>query len=109
MRARLVSLVLVLSVASVEGAARGDLRLVNNGYEGLVVTITDHVPQQHCNHVVQGLKVRRLVPVPLSHKTVIKGNMSHSDTHCGALPLQHFLTESPFLSEYKTSSRDKHS
>lgn len=66
MRARLVSFVLVMSVACVVGAARGDLRLVNNGYEGLVVTITDHVPQQHCNHVVQGLKVRRFVPLPLS-------------------------------------------
>lgn len=66
MRARLLLFVLVLSVVSVDGAARGDLRLVNNGYEGLVVTITDHVPQQHCNHVVQGLKVRCLIPMPFS-------------------------------------------
>lgn len=67
MRARLVT-VLVLSVVCVEGASRGDLRLVNNGYEGLVVTITDHVPQQHCNHVVQGLKVRRPASVLLSRE-----------------------------------------
>lgn len=87
MRARLVSLVLVMSVACVVGAARGDLRLVNNGYEGLVVTITDHVPQQHCNHVVQGLKVRRLAPLPLSTRVCHQDPASHSLTQCGPPPL----------------------
>lgn len=88
MRARLVSLVLVMSVACVEGAARGDLRLVNNGYEGLVVTITDHVPQQHCNHVVQGLKVRRLVPLPLSTRDCHQEPCeSFTHTQCGPPPL----------------------
>ncbi|MPC21736.1 hypothetical protein E2C01_014731 [Portunus trituberculatus] len=56
MPVRFVTLVVVVSVVCVWGTLSGDLRLVNNGYEGLLVTITDEVPQQHCNHVVQGLK-----------------------------------------------------
>lgn len=35
-----------------------ELKLVDNGYEGLVVAISDSVPQEHCNHVIHGLKVR---------------------------------------------------
>lgn len=33
-----------------------DLRLVDNGYEGLVVAISDYVPLDHCNRVIHGLK-----------------------------------------------------
>lgn len=58
--------VVVFLTAAVLGTAQGvtahpkDLRLVNNGYEGLVVSISDTVSQEHCNHVIHGLKVRRL-------------------------------------------------
>ncbi|CAL4184007.1 unnamed protein product [Meganyctiphanes norvegica] len=34
----------------------GDLRLVDNGYEGLVVSISEDLPQQHCNQILHGLK-----------------------------------------------------
>lgn len=56
----------VLLAATVLGLAKGvtahpkDLRLINNGYEGLVVSISDTVSEEHCNHVIHGLKVRRL-------------------------------------------------
>ena len=63
MQARFITLVMTVSLVSVGGTLSGDLRLVNNGYEGLVVTITDDVPQQHCNHVVEGLKVRHRIQV----------------------------------------------
>lgn len=55
----------VLLTVAVLGALQGvkahpkDLRLVNNGYEGLVVSISDSVSQEHCNHVIHGLKVSR--------------------------------------------------
>lgn len=35
----------------------GPLELVDNGYEGLLVAISDDVPQEHCNHIIHGLKV----------------------------------------------------
>ncbi|CAL4177136.1 unnamed protein product, partial [Meganyctiphanes norvegica] len=34
----------------------GDLRLVDNGFEGLVVSISEDLPQQHCNQILHGLK-----------------------------------------------------
>ncbi|XP_064104872.1 calcium-activated chloride channel regulator 1-like [Macrobrachium nipponense] len=37
-------------------AYRGDLALVDGGYNGLVVAISDYVPQDHCNHIIHGLK-----------------------------------------------------
>lgn len=37
---------------------RQQLRLVHNGYEGLLVGISDTVPQDHCNSIIHGLKVR---------------------------------------------------
>lgn len=36
----------------------GPLELVNNGYDGLTVAISDSVPQEHCNLIIHGLKVR---------------------------------------------------
>ncbi|XP_066958487.1 calcium-activated chloride channel regulator 4-like [Macrobrachium rosenbergii] len=33
-----------------------DLVLVNNEYKGLVVSISDHVPQEHCSQLIHGLK-----------------------------------------------------
>lgn len=47
-----------------------DLMLVNNGYEGLVVSISDSVPQEHCNHVIHGLKVSVPLTVTLPSKTI---------------------------------------
>ncbi|KAK3850959.1 hypothetical protein Pcinc_042361 [Petrolisthes cinctipes] len=47
--------VVVACVVAVAGDYEG-LRLVEGGYEGLVVAITDHVPQQHCNQVILGIK-----------------------------------------------------
>ena len=38
----------------------GSLQLVNNGYEGLVIAIAEDVQQDHCNHVIHGLKVSNL-------------------------------------------------
>ncbi|MPC92660.1 hypothetical protein E2C01_087763 [Portunus trituberculatus] len=43
-----------------------DLLLVNNGYEGLVVSISDSVSQEHCNHVIHGLKASRFSYVPFT-------------------------------------------
>ncbi|KAK7070904.1 hypothetical protein SK128_005677 [Halocaridina rubra] len=34
----------------------GELQLVNNGYEGLVVAISEDVPEEHCNHLIYGLQ-----------------------------------------------------
>ena len=39
----------------------GPLELVDNGYEGLVIAITEDVPQDHCNHVIHGLKVKTIM------------------------------------------------
>ena len=56
----------VLLTAAVLGAVQGvkghprDLRLFNNGYEGLVVSISDSVSHEDCNHVMHGLKVTQL-------------------------------------------------
>ncbi|CAL4063282.1 unnamed protein product [Meganyctiphanes norvegica] len=51
---------LLLSVCLVHATVvlgyQGDLRLVDNGYEGLVVSFSDHLPQQHCNQLIHGLK-----------------------------------------------------
>ncbi|XP_064111085.1 calcium-activated chloride channel regulator 2-like [Macrobrachium nipponense] len=49
---------ITLSIALLSGPAycHGELQLVDNGYEGLLVSISDHVPVEHCNHVVNGLK-----------------------------------------------------
>merc|ERR1712106_319064 len=43
-------------VQVVLGSYQGDLVLVDNGYEGLVVSISDHLPQQHCNQLIHGLR-----------------------------------------------------
>lgn len=51
----MATVALTLCLASVTGL-EGDLRLVDNGYEGLVVAITDLTPQEHCNEVIHGLK-----------------------------------------------------
>ncbi|KAK4311056.1 hypothetical protein Pmani_017435, partial [Petrolisthes manimaculis] len=32
------------------------LRLINNGYEGLMISFTEFVPHQHCNQLIYGLK-----------------------------------------------------
>lgn len=65
-RMRMVSLrgsVLLLVALTLLGARQTqghpeDLRLVHNGYEGLVITISDYVPLEHCNRVIHGLKVK---------------------------------------------------
>ncbi|XP_068228180.1 calcium-activated chloride channel regulator 1-like [Palaemon carinicauda] len=48
------TLVIVLAALLVE--CQGDLKLVNSGYEGLVVSITNDIPQEHCNQIIHGLK-----------------------------------------------------
>lgn len=63
----LVATVVVACVVAVAGGYEG-LRLVNGGYEGLVVAITDHVPQQHCNQVILGIKVS----TPFSSPQILK-------------------------------------
>lgn len=35
----------------------GNLRLVDNGYEGLIISINEQVPEEYCNQVVAGIKV----------------------------------------------------
>lgn len=54
----IISTLAICLVASAKGL-QSDLRLVDNGYEGLVVSITDQIPQEHCNHIIHGLKVRK--------------------------------------------------
>lgn len=51
-------LLLITTTPDLTQAHPDDLRLVNNGYEGLVVSFTEYVPQEHCNDVIHGLKVR---------------------------------------------------
>lgn len=53
-----VAMCLVLAGSS-SGSVDRDLRLVDNGYEGLVVVISDQISQDHCNHVMHGLQVVR--------------------------------------------------
>ena len=50
---------LAWAVVLSRGAALGELVLVDNGYDGLVVSVSDQIPQEHCNAVIHGLKVRR--------------------------------------------------
>lgn len=49
----------LLMAGSSSGSIDENLRLVDNGYEGLVVTISDQISQDHCNHVIHGLQVVR--------------------------------------------------
>ena len=37
--------------------SRQQLKLVENGYNGLVIGISEHVPQEHCNKVIHGIRV----------------------------------------------------
>ncbi|XP_066987727.1 calcium-activated chloride channel regulator 1-like isoform X1 [Macrobrachium rosenbergii] len=48
-------LVVLLYMGQVIGTD-GDLVLRDNGYEGLVISITEQVSQEHCNHIIHGLK-----------------------------------------------------
>ena len=57
-----VVLICLLVVVTSRGALiehHGDLRLIDNGYEGLVISISDQIPEDHCNQVVAGIKVGR--------------------------------------------------
>lgn len=58
-----VGLATVLTCLVMAGSSSGSiderLRLVDNGYEGLVVTISDQISQDHCNHFIHGLQVVR--------------------------------------------------
>ncbi|CAL4115320.1 unnamed protein product [Meganyctiphanes norvegica] len=51
---------LLLTVVSLQQCPvwghQGDLRLVDNGYEGLVVAISEDLPHQHCNQILHGIK-----------------------------------------------------
>lgn len=53
----IISTLAICLVASAKGL-QSDLRLVDNGYEGLIVSITDQIPQEHCIHIIHGLKVK---------------------------------------------------
>ena len=44
-------------MARVGRSYRDDLVVIDNGYEVLVVSINEKVPQQPCNDVLQGLQV----------------------------------------------------
>ncbi|CAL4095825.1 unnamed protein product, partial [Meganyctiphanes norvegica] len=49
-----IAYVMIMNVVTV---CHGDeLRVVDHGYEGLVVQIDDVIPEQQCNQVIQGLK-----------------------------------------------------
>jgi len=52
---KLLTLALVVSVVS---AVPQELKLVDNGYEGLVIAISEDIPQDKCRKVINGLKVR---------------------------------------------------
>ena len=39
--------------------SRQHLNLVNNGYNGLVIGISEHVSQDHCNKVIHGIRVSK--------------------------------------------------
>lgn len=56
----LKAIVAIMAMCLVSTRALDDqLRLVDNGYEGLVVAISDQVPQEHCNNVIHGVKVSK--------------------------------------------------
>lgn len=61
-RMKLVLVAMMVMYVQETVAFPGDLRLVNNGYDGLIVAISENVPQDHCNHVIHGLKVRIFMP-----------------------------------------------
>ncbi|CAL4185666.1 unnamed protein product, partial [Meganyctiphanes norvegica] len=48
---------LVVLVVDRVSSYQGDLRLVDGGYEGLTVEISDTLPEHHCNQILHGLKV----------------------------------------------------
>lgn len=66
-RMKLVLVTMMVMYVQEAVAFPGDLRLVNNGYNGLTVAISENVPHDHCNHVIHGLKVSISVP---SHEEV---------------------------------------
>ncbi|XP_076032311.1 LOW QUALITY PROTEIN: calcium-activated chloride channel regulator 4-like [Oratosquilla oratoria] len=51
----LVTFVLLTSLQGTRGTQE-PLRLLDNGYDGLLVTISDQVPQEHCNQIIHGIK-----------------------------------------------------
>ncbi|XP_047468982.1 calcium-activated chloride channel regulator 1-like [Penaeus chinensis] len=55
-RMKLVLVTMMVMYVREAVAFPGDLRLVNNGYDGLTVAISENVPHDHCNHVIHGLK-----------------------------------------------------
>lgn len=54
----LTGFLLLSLVSSMTGRTYAqDLKLIDNGYEGLVVSISEDVPQDQCKRIVHGLKV----------------------------------------------------
>ncbi|CAL4067890.1 unnamed protein product, partial [Meganyctiphanes norvegica] len=51
-----LAVILVASLLHGSSGYQGDLRLVDNGYEGLVVAISDKIPQDDCSQILHGLK-----------------------------------------------------
>ena len=49
---------LLLTVLAVEVRS---LRLTDNGYDGLVVSVGGHVPQDQCDGLIRGLKVNYIL------------------------------------------------
>ena len=47
----------VICVSCLNVASAETLKLVDNGYEGLTVSVSEDVPQEQCKRVVHGLKV----------------------------------------------------
>ena len=54
---------LVLQFVALVTAVPLDLKLSENGYEGLVVSVSEDIPQEQCRRIVTGLKV--------SHQTLL--------------------------------------
>ncbi|CAL4117431.1 unnamed protein product [Meganyctiphanes norvegica] len=51
-----ITVILSIVAVQVSCQSQGNIRLVDNGYEGLVLDIDDTIPEQHCNQILNGIK-----------------------------------------------------
>lgn len=48
----------ILTILALLSIVRADLKLVDNGYENLIIGIDDSVPENMCSSIFQGIEVR---------------------------------------------------
>ena len=58
LKTMLITSVLVLTLM-IPATLSQELKLQDNGYEGLMVSISEDIPQEQCKRIVNGLKVNK--------------------------------------------------